>query len=122
VLGGGGHGLRGVDRNGDRHLEVGHRPQSGRVEGLVGQQQVRPESRCRHADDLARRGAGEAVVSGGVLQVGQRGALVGLHVRAQPVSGQALRHQRDVRGQVGALDDEGGRRQVGHNHGVLSSG
>ena len=72
----------GVDGHGHACAAFGHRAQTGRVDGLVREQEVGAQARTGHADDLRGRRAREVLVSVRGLLARERGALVCLDVRA----------------------------------------
>ena len=70
----------------------------------------------REPEQLARRRAGEAAVPAQRLLARERGALVRLHVRPQPVAGERGAHRVEVARERSGVDDERGGRQVGDAH------
>ncbi len=87
---GGVHGGRRVHRH--RHPGPGRHQgaQAGRVEHLVGQEEVLTQAGRHHPLHLPDGGAGEPGVAAAALVAGQLGALVGLDVGPQPLAGRAL--------------------------------
>ena len=81
------------------------------------QQQVVTQMGRGHALDLAHGRAGEAVVPGLGLHARQRGALVGLHMGAQPVAGQGRGHGGEVVLEGVSVDEQGGCLQLAGPHG-----
>ena len=114
----------GVGRGGDRRLAVdgdgdadivAERGQGGeaeRVDDLVGDEEVGPETGRGQADRLAGRGARERVVAGSALAGREGRALVGLDVGPQRGARVGRGHRRQVGVERPDLDDQRRRRQI----------
>ena len=118
--GGGGRvdGGLAVDGDGHRRVELRHRPQPGRVDGLVRQEQVVAEAGRRHAHHLTWRRTRERGVAVRGLSTGQLGRLVRLDVGTQRGARPGGGHGRDVGVEgveVGPQDRCGSLVQVGRH-------
>ena len=106
-----------VDR--DRDPRVGkrsHRAEPLRVDALVREQEVFAEPCLCHADHLEWCCAGERAMAHGELLSGERGALVGLHMRTAATARERGRHGGEVVLQIGRFDDQCGCLELGEAH------
>ena len=96
----------GVDGHGDTSTVCDEPSQPSGVEHLVGEQKVVTEPGSHHALDLADGGAREPMVSEFVLEPGQLGALVGLHMWAQLAARQVRGHGAEIAVEQSRVDDQ----------------
>jgi len=102
---------RGFGVDGDRDPPVDG-PEPRRIEHFVRQQEIVAETGPRQPFHLGDGGAGKAAVAVGRLPKGERGAFMGLHVRAQAFARHGLRHRVQVLFENLGVHDEGRRLQV----------